>query len=127
MYFSIASLLKSIFSYLIIGTQSIRPMGIKSNDVSTRDENEPKATTEYTTNLRQRLSEYKSPKTTSSETCVNHRVTVSNQYECPMLSHTCGTLPSDDEVILGVFSGFVSCIKTILSYRIFYSSPSNVR
>lgn len=104
-------------------------MGIRSNDVSTRDENEPKATTEYTANLRQRqrLSEYKSPKTTSSETCVNHRVTVSNQYECRMLSHTCGTLPSDDEVILEVFSGFNSCIKTIIFYRIFYSSPSNVR
>lgn len=92
---------KSNVSFIFIGTQSICTLGLSSNHVvSSRDENEPETTTEFA-NLRQRqrLPEPKSPETR----CVNHRDKVRNQYECQMLSHTCGDLTSEKEVTFEIF------------------------
>lgn len=74
-------------------------MGLSKNNKNlvTREEhtNERPETTTDSTNLQKTLPIHEK----RNETCVNHRVKVSSQYECRMLSNTCGTLPSINEVI----------------------------
>lgn len=93
--------IESNLSFILIGTQSVRPMGLTSNKETlvSRDENADKKPEITTDSANLQLKETPSEHMTSSETCVNHRVTVSNQYECRMLSNTCGDLPTDKEVI----------------------------
>lgn len=94
---------KSNFSLLLLGTQSVRPMGLTSSNETlvsrdVYDETEP--TTDSTNKrLNNNISEHNS----DIEKCVNHRVKVSNQYECRMLSNTCDVATTDKEVGSDIF------------------------